>query len=146
MNKLLNLLVDHAASILGVLIGAAFGAYLARRNNRLSRRADAAATFRAAFYDAQRNIDLPNVLASVVVHEFHERHLQAIDAFRPHLPRLHRHGFDAACHEYQKVADSYRSAGLIAQFASDETPVAKAQRMELKKSIARLISYAEGSM
>lgn len=139
---MIDVLFSYAYQIIGAFLLACFAGYIAWRNNRINRRAIAAETFRAAFTDAKLSLDRLDVLASTVVHEFYDRHIAAIHTFRHFVPWHRRRRFDASCREYQKQVDGYLNAGLISQFASEQTPDAKVQREALTKSIRRLVADA----
>lgn len=87
--------------IAGAILLACFGAYLVYRNNRLNRRAVAAAEFRNAFSGelASLSSPVPPKLPELLIAAF-PRHSAAFERFRHHLPSLRRRQFEESWRKY----------------------------------------------
>ena len=132
-------------AILGAVLLAAFGGFVAWRNNRASRVADASAAFRTAFADALLRLSASHEATSIIIFQNHNGHLAAIIAFRPYVAWYRRGGFERAGKEYSLQANIQKAKGPLEGLAFDFMPEAQAQRAALLASVEKLLSHASAT-
>ena len=144
--ELFGLVLTDAQMFLLAVAGGGVGVFVAIRGpllqSSIQRHADACANFRAAFADAQLNLERSEIRAAEITRSLHVSHIQAIREFSHHVPLLSKRGFKKACAKYHECAEPYLQMGVVGQFQSELPQHMQTMRSALKQSIDSLVSYA----
>lgn len=129
----------------GVVLMACLVAYLAFRNNKKNRRANACADFRAAISAALVGLypepsDWPSNIDSHLRQAFPALQT-AVTRFRPFVPWYRRRGFDRAWLRYRSAYERKVDVQCYHHYiAYDDQPDPKAT---LRRNVSALLSYAD---
>ena len=151
MQELIDIFLAYKTSIVGGILVACFGAYLAWRNGHKARRANACAAFRSSVLNIFIGIypepkDWPSDGNSV------DRKLQsifpalqtAVENFRPFVPWLSRRGFNRAWSIYLHGSEA-NSGSHYYQYMGYSSPDVEIpdSKATFKANVERLLSYAK---
>jgi hypothetical protein len=146
----MDAIVSNADAILSAVLLACFGAYLAYRNSRLSRRAAAADRFNAAFSPALAFLDKarrhgsyhdrPD--ASAFLREAFVSHAAAIEEFRPFVSLMRRKAYEKVWKEYCDIAHAGTVEAVFMAESIDPDDPWKA----LQDQIRAILNFAKRSL